>query len=129
MFVLSGIEHNVGDMLSFEADFGFFEYNPQLTNMTNKVLITEGTPIVATYTAKTIAEIVEEDPDNAFAMSQTILIQGVIQSGGTSPFGLVEVGSGNRIDINIKSITPGSNPFEGHVGELITIRAIVYGYN
>jgi len=129
MFVLSGIQHNVGDMLSFEADFGFFEYNPQLTNMTNKVLITEGTPIVATYTAKTIAEIVEEDPDNAFAMSQTILIQGVIQSGGTSPFGLVEVGSGNRIDINIKSITPGSNPFEGHVGELITIRAIVYGYN
>ncbi len=129
IFVLATTEHAVGTMVTFEADFNFFEYTPQLTNLMDVVVVTEGTPIVPLYSPQTIAEMISSNPENMFMMGQTITIQGIIFSGVSYPFSLAEAGSGNRIDINVKSIDPMSNPFDGHTGEMISMRAIIHGYN
>ncbi len=128
IFVMAPSDLAVGTIIEFEADFGFFEYVPQLSNLSNRIVITEGTPTTLTYNSIPISMISDADPNDISMMGLPVIITGVIGQQMMN-FTLVKPGSGESVVVNYKSITPMSNPFMGHVGEVIQIYAIVHGYD
>jgi uncharacterized repeat protein (TIGR02543 family) len=114
IFVMAPSDLAVGTIIEFEADFGFFEYVPQLSNLSNRIVITEGTPTTLTYNSIPISMISDADPNDISMMGLPVIITGVIGQQMMN-FTLVKPGSGESVVVNYKSITPMSNPFMGHV--------------
>ncbi|MDY0294817.1 MAG: InlB B-repeat-containing protein [Acholeplasmataceae bacterium] len=128
IFVLAPADLPVGTMIEFEADFGLFEYTPQLTNQMNRNILTEGTPETLVFNEMPISTIVHADTDDMSMMGVPVILQGVITT-EAGRFYLVEPGTGERVVINPKSIDMMSNPFIGHVGDTMSIQAIIHGYD
>ena len=128
IFVMAPSDLPVGTMIEFEADFGFFEFVPQFTNQSNRVIITEGTPITLTHNTIPISMIAHANPSDISMMGLPVIIQGVVGQDMMN-FTLSEAGSGAMVVVNYKSLSPMDNPFMGHVGEVVSIHAIVHGFD
>ena len=128
IFVMAPADLALGTIIEFEADFNFHEYVPELINQSNRVVITEGTPTVLTHVETPISSIVHSDYTDPFVMGKPVIIQGILAPDGPS-FSLSEPGTGEKVIINYKSYDMMSNPFMGHAGELVRIRALVYGFD
>ena len=130
ILVTSPITFTLGTIVEFEADFNMHEYVPELINVINQVEITEGTPTTITHVETPISTIIHSDYSDPFVMGQPVIIQGVVTPVPmTTNYALTEAGTGEVIMINFKSYTPMSDPFLAHMGEIVVIRAFVYGFD
>ena len=126
IFVLApstGLE--VGDGIEFEGDFGYFEYVPQITNITN-LLANDSFTTLPEGIVMSIGELTESSPENPLLFGQPIVISGVVQK-DIGRFFLAQAAIDSRVAINYKSINPMDNPFESKLGSTITMRAIIHG--
>ncbi|OHE44660.1 MAG: hypothetical protein A3K26_05465 [Tenericutes bacterium RIFOXYA12_FULL_35_10] len=127
IFVLAPADVTLGTIYSFEADFSFFEYVPQLTNQTNRMVVS-GTPDTVTHTDISISSISRSNPSDISMMGMPVIIEGVLYEDMGQYF-LVEPGSENGVAINYKSIDPMNNPFNGYAGYRFKMRAFVHGFD
>ena len=127
IFVLAPSDVVLGSIYSFEADFNFFEYVPQLTNQTNRMVVA-GTPDTVTHNQIPISMISRANPSDISMMGLPVILEGTLYSEMGQHF-LVEPGSGDMVAINYKSVDPMNDPFMGHVGERIKMYAFVHGFD
>jgi uncharacterized repeat protein (TIGR02543 family) len=118
----------VGDVIEFDADFGFFEFTPQFTYQQNRMILSESTPHTPVYEPMTLLDILRSHPDDYMLMGKTIQVSGILQNQMGQYF-LVMPGNDERVAINYKSINPMSDPFIGLTGQLVTINAIIHGFD
>ena len=115
----------VGDGIELEGDFGYFEYVPQITNVTN-IAVNNSFNTLPNDVAMGFDELILSTPENKYLFGQPIVISGVVGK-FNGYFFLVQAGSDSKIAINYKSIDPMNNPFDSKVGSMITMHAIIHG--
>ncbi len=118
----------VGDVIEFDADFGFFEFTPQFTNQQNRMILTEETPMYPTYEPMNVGDLLRSNPDNHYLMGKTNHLRGILINQMGQYF-LAEPGSGEQIAINYKSINPMADPFMGLSGQQVEFNAIIHGFD
>ncbi|MDO9628841.1 MAG: InlB B-repeat-containing protein, partial [Acholeplasmataceae bacterium] len=116
---------SVGDGVELEGNFGYFEFVPQITNVTNLIENTSFT-VLPEGIEMSLAELSQSSPDNKYLFGQPIITSGILQANMGRYF-LSVAGSESAVAINYKSVDPMNDPFASKIGSKITLRAIIHG--
>ena len=117
---------DIGDGIELEGDFNYFEYVPQIVNVTNLQENTSFTTLPVS-TPMTLTELLSDSYNNPYIYSKPIITSGIVQFNMGKYF-LAEAGSENTVAINYKSVDPMNDVFAARIGQKITMHAIVLGY-